>query len=135
VETKVVIRAMTTKMVKVLVLRMFAARPMFYVVLVLDAWKQIRWTQDSERDNIIDWRRGWKRIETHTSTISSTRPLQLIRTPIAMDSLHTSPFSRAPTVALKNFAKKAVTVTATTYAHVMPLFSRPISVFKPDSVK
>lgn len=61
--------------------------------------------------------------------------MQAIKTPIANDSRHTRPFNLAPPDALKNLAKNASNVTATTYAHAIPVSSNPRSVFRPDSVK
>ena len=45
-------------------------------------------------------------------TISSTRPLQDIRAPMAKDSRHTRPLSLAATAQPKNFEQNATTVTA-----------------------
>ena len=98
VVAKVVTRAMTTKMVKVLVLRIFACKPMF-------------------------------------NTISSTKPLQLMSTPIVRDSRNISPLSHDAKVPPAIFAQNAIDVTPTTYAQVMPSFKSPRLVLRPDSAK
>ena len=70
-----------------------------------------------------------------TSTMSSTKPLQLISEPMVKHSLHTSPLNRAATAAARNLAKKATRITAMTYPHVMPSSSKPRLVDSPLSAK
>lgn len=51
---------------------------------------------------------------TLTRTISSTKPLQLIKTPIVRLSLHTSPLSLAASVPPIILPEKAIAMMATT---------------------
>jgi hypothetical protein len=67
--------------------------------------------------------------------MSSTRPLQLIRTPIVKLSLHTNLHALAARVPPMILPANATAITPTTYAHVMPSLSRPIFVLNPDNAK
>jgi len=57
---------------------------------------------------------GMKVVFELTRTISSTKPLQLIKDPIAKHSRHNIPVNRAATVAPTNLEKKATAQTPTT---------------------
>lgn len=70
-----------------------------------------------------------------TRTMSSTKPLQLINTPMVRLSLHTSLQALAARVPPMIFPENATAMTPITYAHVMPSFSRPRLVLRPDSAK
>jgi hypothetical protein len=73
--------------------------------------------------------------ETLTSTISSTRPLQLINTPIVKLSRHTSLQALAARVPPMIFPANAIVITPITYAQVMPSLSSPRLVLKPERAK
>lgn len=107
--------AMTTNIVNVFWVRMLASRPMFCDVL------GGMWTT-SKRHNL-------------TRTISSTRPLQLIRTPIVELSRHNIPQALAASVPPTILPANAMAVTPNTYAQAVPSFRRPRLVFSPESAK
>lgn len=67
--------------------------------------------------------------------MSSTRPLQLIKTPIVRLSRQTNLQDLAAKVPPMILPENATVMTPMTYAHVMPLLSKPRLVLKPDKAK
>jgi hypothetical protein len=70
-----------------------------------------------------------------TRTMSSTRPLQLIKTPIEKLSRQTNLHDLAASVPPIIFPANATAIVAITYAHVMPSLSNPRFVPRPESAK
>jgi hypothetical protein len=67
--------------------------------------------------------------------MSSTKPLQLIKTPMVKLSRQTSLHALAANVPPMIFAENATAITPTTYAQVMPSFNNPMFVLNPDRAK
>lgn len=61
--------------------------------------------------------------------------MQLMSVPIAVDSRLVNFINLALTAQPRNFPENAITQIKTTYAQVIPSFSKPRLVRKPDSVK
>ena len=64
-----------------------------------------------------------------------THPLQLIKDPIAPDSLQLKPLTKATAPHDKNFEANATRQMRMVYPHVTPLSKSPRLVLSPESVK
>lgn len=74
-------------------------------------------------------------ITKRDSPISSTSPLQLIKVPIANDSLLLNLSMYAAPAHPKNLPEKATTMMAMVYPHALPSFKSPRSVLSPERTK